>query len=308
MEFITVGFTQSLNEAVFSAISDHTVLIFPTRASADAARLEYQSRWTLQELTWISMEDFRSLLICMEAPVPEDDKRLICLWQVLSDEDKEHFHLSDFSDLISWGSQFFGFCADLCDANIEVLSFEKHIEQANLNLRIWQEENIARLKTILTRYHDFITRAGFSDRIFHKGAAFAEMPYTGHRIISVNQYYYSQLEKDLLTACEAAGNEVLLYYHGVQPDKSSWLPGLLDLAQSWDELTVKPDITLYQCDNEQQAILSFLALDVPACAIIDANFHKVTRPVSQRKDPPSSPPFPISETLWYRQQRCCWRC
>ncbi|MDD4099610.1 MAG: PD-(D/E)XK nuclease family protein [Candidatus Cloacimonetes bacterium] len=303
MEFITVGFSQSLNEAVFSAITERTVLIFPTRASANAARLEYQARWTLQELTWISMEDFRSLLICMDAPVPEDDKRLICLWQVLSDEDKEHFHLGDFSDLISWGSQFFGFCADLCDANIGVLSFEKHIEQANLNLRIWQEENIARLSAILTRYHDFITNAGFSDRIFHQGAAFAQMPFTGHRIISVNQYYYSQLEKDLLTSCEAAGNEVLLFYHGVQPDKASWQPGSLDLAQSWNELAVRPDITLYQCDNEQQAILSFLALDVPDCAIIDANFHNKDYSALFPKEKIRLPHLlPISETLWYRQQ------
>ena len=304
MEHVNISFSESLSQAAFSAISDKSVMIYPTRASADAARLEYQEHWALQDLLWISMQDFRDLLLCMPSPILEDDKRLICLYQVLSEEDKEHFHLNGYADLVLWGTQLFQFCSELCDAGIPVLEFQEQAAQRNLNLRLWQEDNIRRISDILLRYRSFISSHGFSDRIFHEGSDAAQIPFNGYRIICVNQFYYSKLEKALLRQCEAAGNEVLLIYQGVAADQEHWETGLFDPAANWEGLKSKARIRLFDCESEQQQALSFIAMDVGECAILDSQFGK--KAYSAYFDPNKllvNEQLPICETHWYRFQR-----
>jgi hypothetical protein len=304
MDFINLSFADDLAQAAFSAISDKSVLIFPTRASADSARLEYQDQWALEDLLWISMQDFKDLLLCMQSPVLEDDKRLICLYRVLSDEDKEHFHINGYTDLVLWGTQLFQFCSELCEAGIAVLHFQEQAARVNLNLRLWQEDNILRISEILLRYREFIARHGFSDRIFHAGVDEAQIPFFGYRIISVNQFYYSNLEKALLKQCENAGNRIILIYQGVQADEQNWETGSFDPAAEWAGLSRKPQIRLYECESEIQQALSFIALDIPQCAILDSQFGQ--KAYSAYFDPAKvifTDHLPITETHWCRFQR-----
>lgn len=306
MDFIKLDFSDNLYEAALDAIRERSILIFPTHASASAARLLYQSRWALQELLWVSMEDFKHMLLCMPQAVLEDEKRLLCLHQVIQTEDREHFHLNSYADLVSWGTQLFQFCSELCEANIPILEMQERVNSANLKLRLWQEDNVARIAQILQRYRHFIQAKGFDDRIFHPGAAEALQPFTGYRIISVNQYYYSALEKALLHQCELAGNEILLFYHGVDVNEATWELRPLQLATAWQALSHKPEIKLYDCESEHQVALSFLALNSEhqPCAIIDSHF--TVKDYAAYFEParlrlPQN--LPISDTTWYRMQR-----
>lgn len=304
MEFICLDFGDDLNEAAYAAITEKSILIFPTRASAEAARIDYQSHWTLQDLLWISMEDFKNMLLCMEHPVLEDDKRLLCLYQVMTEEEREHFHLSSFADLIAWGTQLFQFCQELCEAGIPVLRLQEHVDDAKLNLRLWQEENLAKISQILSRYYHFITDLGFADRVFHEGANAALMPFQAYRMISVNQFYHSALEQALLKKCELAGNQIVLIYHGLEVDSDAWEAKPLQLSNAWQKLPHKPQIKLFKCDDERQAVLSFLALEQLPGAIVDSQF--TTKDYAAYFDPAKLrlPQFlPISDTSWYRLQR-----
>ncbi|HPF08268.1 MAG TPA: PD-(D/E)XK nuclease family protein [Candidatus Cloacimonadota bacterium] len=302
MEIINLDFNDDLNQAARELITAKSLLVYPTLVSSQEARLAFENQWDLQDVRWLSIQDFKHLLLAMELPVLEDDKRLLCLYQVITDEERMHFHLNNFGDLVSWGTQLFQFCAELCEAKLDVLQLQQELDQFNLNLRHWQEENIAIIADILMRYHEFITQKGFADRIFQASVDSAPMPFQGYRIIFVNQYYYSKLEQDLLLRCEAAGNQIVLLYQGLDQEQGETRP--FQAQKAWELLKIKPQITLYKCEDERQAVLAFLALQAPECAIIDSQFSRKDYaayfPSRDLRQPQS---LPIIDSNWYRVQR-----
>ncbi|MDD3534616.1 MAG: PD-(D/E)XK nuclease family protein [Candidatus Cloacimonetes bacterium] len=306
MQVLNLSFSEDLNHRVFDHIVDDTILIYPTRAAAQQARLEYEARWQLERLQFTSMEDFKASLILPEKPIPEDDKRLLALYQVLSQEDRDYFHLYGYQDLVSWGAEFFSFFGELWEAEIPFDELNSWQDNPELALRDWQEKNIQRLVEIGTRYRQFIEERGFEDLIFHSGALAAEIPFKDWRIICVNQYYYSKLEQTLLSECERAGNGLILVYQGVEGIANSFKHRSLNLEAAWESLAAKPKIQIVEAENERQAALSFLALesgDKPL-SIIDSSF--ILKSYSAYFDPQKlklQSSLPISETSWYRTQR-----
>jgi len=303
MHYITLDYSDDLLSKTLELVQDKSILIFPTRAAAEIARLTYQKAWTLQDVMWISMEDFKQLLLLSDKPVLDEDKRLICLYQVMSESQREHFHINSFSDLKTWGTQYFQFLSELYEAGIPILSLEERIQNLNLNLRLWQEANLQLIQEITLQYKKYIEQKGFADKIFHAGANQALMPFSGYRIISVNQYYFSVLEKDLLRRCEDAGNAIVLLHHGVEMDPESMRVKDLQPAAAWERLSRKPNLELYICENEQQCALAFLSMErgEAPCAIVDSSFYQkeysALFPAAKLSMPAS---FLLRETRWYR--------
>lgn len=306
MHIMNLSFSESLNHRVFEHIVDGTILIYPTRAAAELARLEYETRWQLERLQFTSMEDFKASLLLPEKPLPEDDKRLLALYQVLNQDDKEHFHLYTYQELVAWGAEFFSFFNELWEAEISFDELPNWQDNPDLSLRDWQEQNIQRLIEIGTRYRQFIAGLGFEDLIFHSGATAAEIPFKDWCIICVNQYYYSKLEQSLLSECERAGNKLILVYQGVEGIANSFKHKELNLKEAWESLKNKPQIQIVEAENERQAALSFLALESgeEPLSIVDSSF--VLKSYSAFFDPEKlkvHSSLPISETAWYRMQR-----
>ena len=70
--------------------------------------------------------------------------------------------------------------------------------RAQMTLLNWQEDYLNRVLEIRGRYRNILEELDFSDPIFSWEAAGVQVPYSGRKVVFVNQYYYSELEKALL--------------------------------------------------------------------------------------------------------------
>jgi hypothetical protein len=129
---VCLPFSADLNAAAIKEIVDPSLLIFPTLASASQARRLFQPRWQLEEVDFISMEQLRQMLLPAPHPELQDEKRLLCLWQVLDETDKETFHLYCYDDLVSWGQSFLSFFAEMRDelVDLELLQDPAQMDRA----------------------------------------------------------------------------------------------------------------------------------------------------------------------------------
>lgn len=106
---INITFSEDLTEAALAQVRDSGILVFPTRISASKARQRFMAGWALQDCEFVAMEDFKDSLLLPPAPAVSDDKRMLCLYQALSAEDRDYFHISGYFDVVSWGNHFFQF-------------------------------------------------------------------------------------------------------------------------------------------------------------------------------------------------------
>lgn len=299
MQFINLSFDEDLNARAFEEIRPHTVLVFPTRASAHSARLAFETRWALEDLVFCSIADFKDTLLCGQIPFLEDEKRLLTLYQVLTPEQKEYFHLSEYSLMLEWGQQFFRFMQEFCEAGYDVLRLSDLLLDAGLMLKQWQEKHIEQLSEIVQGYHRRLQDLGFTDRIFEYEPPQTPLPYQGYRIIFVNQYYYSKLETSLIESC-ARANEILLIYHGASSGEEIWPKTRFDLSRSFEDLVSKPRIKIYESATEDQHAMAFSAMirDMSPGVIIDPTFLR--QPYSSFFEEAQSPhPIPITQSRYY---------
>jgi len=300
MHFIKIGFDQDLTQCALERITERCILVFPTRASANQARLRFEAKWELQELIWTSMEDFKAMALASDTPLLEDEKRLLCLYQVMNEEERDYFHISIYDDLVDWGNHFFRFLQEYSEAGYDVLEFGTLQDRVELNLKGWQEKHIGHLCKIIHRYHQKIQAMGFSDRIFRMDPAQESIPFQDYRIIFVNQYYYSKREQELIRQC-ARVNEIMLIYQGAEPDETHWPKLRFDPKKCFASLSTKPKIIIHECENEDQHALALLSSlpDAVEGAIIDHSF--VSKPYSAWFDERLSfgRQYPITHSSWF---------
>ena len=276
----TVGFHQDIIAEALSQISLSTVLVFPSKRSAATAERSYYPDWHFEELVFTSMDDLKSSLILPSAPALQEDKRLLGLYRSLSPEDKEFFHINEYSDIVGWGQQFLRFFDDLAEEMIDPQSLASLTESGSFYLQHWQEQHIEKILGIRTRYLALVQELGFSDKLFSNPLAELSIPWHEHNIIFVNQYYYSALERELIKALEEAGNSVLIMWQG--PEASFDFGALKardikleDIFASGNYLAKQIDII--QTDNADQMVLDLLlyakGLEAgPRRALLDSSF------------------------------------
>ncbi|MCK9310450.1 MAG: PD-(D/E)XK nuclease family protein [Candidatus Cloacimonetes bacterium] len=308
MELKTIPLNEDLLDAALSGLDTKTILVFPTRAAAGIAQQRYMNNWNLQENYFFSMEDFKEALILPETSVLMDEKRLLCLYLVMGEEQREFFHILSYGDIVEWGRKFFDFFEELAEEGVEVESLTELKDSGVFYMQMWQEHYLERIMQIREDYQSYIGALGFTDKLFYLSTDNFHIPWQGHSIIFVNQYYYSAMERQLITAIETAGNRVTVLYHGLETNKSSdgWKVKPLDLEQAWQNIANKPDIHVIESENEDQMALAYLAwLQKQATeqhgVIIDGSFHQKSYSRyfdAQRFRLPES--YPISQSAVYQ--------
>ncbi len=281
MEIKTIPLSDDLLDAAFAKLSDRTLMIFPTRRAAGVANRRFIAEWKLQEATFISMEDFKEATILPSSPVLMDEKRLLCLYLVMGEENREFFHILQYSDIVEWGRKFFDFFDELADEEVAVESLDELKDSGVFYLQMWQETYLERILQIRQDYFNYISGLGFTDKMFYYNEESFVIPWQGYRIIFVNQYYYSKLEIKLIRALEQAGNVVTVLYHGLEVEHGAggWKPKEFNLDVAWHGLVTKPQISIVESADEDQMALSFLAwlqedeTNIGG-AIIDSSFHQ----------------------------------
>jgi hypothetical protein len=261
MDVRIVPFCQDVIRAALEEIQDPAVLVFPTRVAAGMARKAFQPLWKFQDFRCVDMDELKNELIPPPGPFLQDEKRLLCLYAALTDEDRDSFHITCYDDMIAWGGQFFRFFGEMCDECVPISKLENNDPEPQMRLLAWQEEYIARILAIRKRYLSDIQALGFGDAIFWMDAQHIRLPQETKRYVFVNQYYYSGLEKALITALEEAGNEILIIHQG---SEGSFDPLTLRSTGPSLETMDKSQYRLRRLDfqsseTQDQMILAFLA-------------------------------------------------
>lgn len=303
MEIKVVEFISDIIDSALESITERCIMVFPTRAAAELARSRFEPRWALQDVSWLTMEDFKTILLAEEKALLEDEKRLLALYQILEEKDKERFHIRSYGDLVNWGTNLFHFMQEFNEANKGVDDLLSLCEDQSLFLRAWQEVHIEHIHAILQRYKEFIEARGFGDRIFRLPLHEVSIPWQDQRIVLVNQFYYSKLEQELVLRCEEAHNDVILYYHEARIEGEHWQMPVFRPEESSAVKGLEDRLKIVECDSEEQAALAFLAANEARedAVIIDANFR--TKAYSVLFDDSILSPaqtLPITNSLLFR--------
>jgi len=141
-----------------------------------------------------------------------------------------------------------------------VEALEPDAARLELNTRQWQEDYLKRVLDIRLRYREFIQKLGYTDKIFYLKPDAAVIPFSPRKLIFVNQYYFSKLEKHLVKMLEEAGCEILILHQGPQgsfnlDDLSSKAFALHELDQ--DDLRLR-QLKIVEAANQEQMALACL--------------------------------------------------
>jgi len=279
MKFINYPLSENLDTIVQELAKPDSILIFPTLSAAKRASREYLTNWDLSWRGFYSMEELRSALILPKQPLLTDEKRLLCLFMVMEESERESFHIYNYGDIVDWGKSFFDFFEELCEECIALSDLEEMANSGAFPMQEWQEIYLQKILNIRSNYQKYINALGFSDTIFYLNADNISVPWQNCDIYYINQYYYSGLEKQQIKALEDSGNRVTIITHGLETESNgeNWKIKDFNLQESWNSLKKKPSIEIRETDNETQMALSFLSWnleqDCHNCAIIDSTFH-----------------------------------
>ena len=277
---INISFSEDLTAAALSQVRDASILVFPTRISAARARQRFMEGWALQDCEFVAMEDFKAALLLPSLPWISDDKRLLCLYQSLLEEDREYFHINGYFDIVEWGGHFFQFFEELCDENVDSQILHDLPGRAQMTLLNWQEDYLLRVLEIRSRYQGKLEELACSDPIFTRRADRVRVHFSGRKVVFVNQYYYSRLEKALLDALEQAGNEVLVLAQAPAEENRDLEPPRIDLASLEAAEYKLRQLEIVECENAEQMVLAFLANHAQAsgeegdAVIVDSHFNQ----------------------------------
>lgn len=278
-EYITVSFSENLIQKSLEQAQDSTVFVFPTHVSASRARQIFMQEWALQDCEFITIQEFRESLLLPSKPVVSDDRRMLCLYQALSSEHRDYFHINGFFDIVEWGNQFFQFFEELCDENIDAESLHEPQNLPMLNLLEWQERYLIKVMEIRAEYRNILSKLGFSDPIFFQNSKNAQISHTGIRYVFVNQYYYSKLEQSLIDKVEATDNEIVIISQISGSKQDSLEPTVIDLSVLEPEDYRLRSLEVLEFKNSDQAVLYFLANqdhddNLSDSVLLDSRFHR----------------------------------
>ncbi|HQO18236.1 MAG TPA: hypothetical protein PLJ85_03570, partial [Candidatus Cloacimonas sp.] len=279
MKFLHYPLSENLDTIVRELAKPDSILVFPTLSAAKKAQKDFLAKWDLSWRRFFSMEELRSALILPEQPLLTDDKRLLCLYLVMDESERQNFNIYSYSDIVDWGRRFFDFWEELGEECVSLEELQEKVNSGTFFMQEWQSIYLQKIITIRSNYYKYISALGFSDAIFCLKPANITVPWQGLNFYYINQYYYSALEKQQLKAIEKAGNNVTLVTHGweIQGDLDNWKEQEFSLAESWNSLPQKPVIEMIETDNETQMALAFLSWNLEQtcqnCAVIDSSFH-----------------------------------
>ncbi len=254
-DFSTDVITHLLEKEPF----DGTVFVFPNENSKKKALRIFQQQWDFSDTRFLTIEELKGLLYLTQKSLLREEKRTLAFYAVLSTEDKKVFRVHSYFQAIELAHQFFTLWEEFNDECVPDKILDTLIDGNLVDILDWQIENFNRLLEIKARYKAFITEKGFDDLIFVRNT---DNPDSGFlekydRFVFANQFYYTNLEKNIIKQLEQLDKQVVLYYQlpeklldqeslNIQPF------GLHDLTEAF----AVENINITECANDFSMILS----------------------------------------------------
>jgi hypothetical protein len=259
-EFRYIKLGEDIVEAVKQEFRKDTWLIFPTERSCREALTAFQEQWQAINIGFLSMDEFKQRVIYSDRVLLQDEKRLVCLYQAMTAEDRANFHIEKYPDLIDWGQHFFSFFEDLAEECVEPDELLRRMQNLEFTYQEWQLINYERMLTIRRQYAEFINARDYSDAIFDNTIPNLHLPQDISSFVFVNQYYYSKLEKTIIEKLEEKRRKITVWYQGCADwlNENSLKSSEVVLPEAFPGDKLPFSLQVYQSRNLWEMALSFL--------------------------------------------------
>lgn len=266
---------------------DQTLFIFPTENSMGWTIREFQVHWQFERTGFLTMENFKQLVFHSSRPMLKEDRRTLAFYLALDDRNRHFFRIGNYFQAVELAQHFFALWEEF---NEEVVSDDISAEKFALNnaeMPGWQQQTWQQLLQIKSSYRNFIARKGFEDVIYLYKPERIDFKQIDQyqRIIFVNQFYYTGLEKVLIQHLLAQNKTVIIYYqiHSELVDQASLEVKPFSLKDLYDFRT--EHLQIIDCANDFSAMIALLEqIQLQAVHnIIDVNFF--SRPYARFLSP-----------------------
>lgn len=265
-----------LNQNIFkSAISEidqeNCLLLLPTRRSKIEALKLYQQNWNLSVQNFLTMDEWKESIFISDKPILKEEKRTLLLYQSLTKEHKVFFKITSYHKFIDFAHNFFNFWQEISEEQIDPPKIEDLL-YAKQTAGNWQLDSFYKLCELKSNYKNCLRKLNFEDNLFCRDwTNFIKSDFA--KIIIVNQFYFTNLEKSLLKI-----------YH----DKTIILTQIPESCFKAESLTIKDfsaenllpvlknKLKLYTSSDQTQMITQFgiVLMNLKNAAVIDFQFTK----------------------------------
>ena len=186
-----------LNTALKELDSDKCLLLFPTRKSKREAQKLFQPNWNFSEHKFLTMDEWKEEIFYSKLPILKEEKRTLMFYRSLTNENKEFFRIKTYFQSIELANNFFNFWEEL---NEEMILEENILDVlfSNHTANNWQLNTFQQLLKIKQQYFELLCKEQFSDTIFLCEINDLQFDFNYDKIIVVNQFYFTELEKKIL--------------------------------------------------------------------------------------------------------------
>ena len=176
------------------------LLLFPTRKSKREAQKLYQSTWDFSDHQFLTMDEWKESFFISDTPILKEEKRTLALYQSLTSDSKDFFKIRSYHQSIEFSYNFFGFWEEILEELVSNNSITE-VLSAKQTSGDWQLNTFEHLILVKQIYQNHLQKIGFNDKLFtHSTENSLKTDFT--KIIVVNQFYFTNFEKKLLTDFE----------------------------------------------------------------------------------------------------------
>ncbi|RPI01692.1 MAG: hypothetical protein EHM72_05905 [Calditrichaeota bacterium] len=200
LQFNFVSFREPLYKVIYNHPKTDALYIFPTEASKRIAIREFLQDWQLDFAQFMTMEEFKELLIDADKPLLKEEKRTLAFYGSLTQDDRAFLKISNYFSAVETAQQFFSLWEEFNEEMVDEAVQEIQLTEADAELLPWQKVLYARMREIKQRYQKFIDSKGYADLLFLMKPADLDLKALDvfKRFYFVNQFYYTALEKQII--------------------------------------------------------------------------------------------------------------
>lgn len=215
-----------LQTALNELDSEKCLLLFPTRKSKQETLRMYLPIWDFSEHKFLTMDEWKDELFHSKLPILKEEKRTLMFYNALTKENKDFFRIKTYFQSIELANNFFNFWEEI---NEEMTSQDdiKEILFSKYTANNWQLNSFEQLLQIKEQYYELLQKMQFTDTIFLRDFNEFDFELNFDKLIVVNQFYFTKLEKNILHKFD----DNLLIYLQIPPE-----------FYDEDELAIKEDL------------------------------------------------------------------